>query len=184
MWTTEYIISQVCVLIAISIFLTSTFLRNRKVVLILNCFVNLFYALEYLFLKSYTGIVINVIGIARGIWFFFDAKIGNKNYISLISCCLSFLIGGILTYNSWIDILAILGSLVFTFAIWQPSLQLYRILVIVNNLLFFVFNFYNKAYISVIFECITIIVTIISIIKFHIENKNKKGKETKILEIK
>ena len=125
--------------------------------------------------------MINIIGIARGIWFFFDAKKENKNYISLISCCLSFLIGGILTYKSWIDIFAIAGSLVFTFAVWQPSLQVYRILIILNNSLFMVFNFFSKAYLSIIFEVIGITCAIINIIKFHKENKRKAELENNSL---
>jgi len=174
MWTVEYIFSQICVLIAVGIFIATTFVKSKKLIAGLNIFVNLFYAIQYLLLSRYTGVLINGIGIIRCIWFYFDTKIDKKDYISLIICLLLVIGGGIFTFSSWVDILAIVGSTVFTYGIWQSNIQVYRFLAIANNACFLIYNLFCKSYLSVIFESIVIITTTINLIKFYIQNKKIK----------
>ena len=175
MWTIEYIFSQICVIIAVALFIATTFIKNKKVIVILNVFVNTFYALQYLLLNRYTGILINGIGIIRSIWFYFDTKITKKDYISLIVCTILVIGGGIFTYSSWIDIMAIIGSSAFTYGIWQSNIQIYRILAVVNNACFLVFNLFCKSYISVATEVIVIIITTINIIRFYLQTKKSSN---------
>lgn len=171
MWTLEYILSQVCVLVAIAFFISTTYIKNRKVVIFLNCFVNIFYAIQYVLLKSYTGVLINAIGLIRCIWFYFDTKSTKRDYVSLIVCFALAIGGGIFTYKSWVDIIALVGSLALTYGLWQPNLMLYRFLAIANHICFIVYNTVHKSYIAVVFEAVVIILTAISIIKFHLESK-------------
>ena len=173
MWTIEYTFSQVCVVIAVSIFITTAYIKNRKTVVFLNCLVNILYAVQYILLSRYTGVIINVIGIIRCIWFYFNAKREKKDYISLIVCLLLVIGGGIFTFSSWVDIFAIIGSVIFTYGLWQPNLMLYRFSAIANHLCFIVYNIFCQAYIALVFECVIIILTTISIFKFYIEGKKK-----------
>lgn len=174
MWTIEYILSQICIVIAVGIFISTTFLRNRKLVIFLNCIVNSIYIIHYILLSKYIGVVINSIAIARSIWFYFDSKLPHKNYLSLIFCSLSMTLAGVLTYSNPLDIFAIIGSVISTFGLWQSNMQVYRICLIINNLCYMIFNLSIKSYLSVTFECVIIITSIINLIKFYKETKKKK----------
>ncbi|MBQ8444732.1 MAG: YgjV family protein [Clostridia bacterium] len=176
MWTAKYIFSQICVVIAVSIFISTAYIKNRKTVVFLNCLVNLLYAVQYILLSKYTGVIINAIGIIRCIWFYFNAKREKKDYISLIVCLLLVISGGIFTFSSWVDIFAIIGSVIFTYGLWQPNLMFYRFSAIANHLSFIVYNIFCQAYVALAFEGVIIILTTISIIKFYVEGKKKNNK--------
>ena len=69
-----YILSQVFVVIAMGFLGTSYFVKNKKVILILNFFCSIFFALEYFFLEAYTAAIVNLISLIRIPWFYFDEK--------------------------------------------------------------------------------------------------------------
>ena len=127
MWTLPYIFSQLCVLVAVCLYVSTFFIKSKKTVIVLTCIISLFYAIQYLLLDSATGVAINILAILRCIWFYINDQNGKTNdYLSLIVCCILFIIGGIFSYNCAFDIIPIINSLVFSYIVWQQSVKVYR----------------------------------------------------------
>ncbi|MBO7218669.1 MAG: YgjV family protein, partial [Clostridia bacterium] len=84
MWTPEYILSQISVIVATIIFALSYFTKNKKIILVLGLISILFYILEYLLLHSYIAVGVNFLSFLRTIWFYInDAKGIKQDYVSL-----------------------------------------------------------------------------------------------------
>ena len=56
--------------------------KNRVLILVFSLLNALFYGLQYLFLKEYSGAILNFIGIIRGVWFYLNDRLkANKTLI-------------------------------------------------------------------------------------------------------
>ena len=141
MWTLSYTLAQISVIIA-SIFLAITFVtNNRKLILILCIISTAFFALEYLFLGTYTAVLVNIIGIVRAVWFYIDEVRGKKNnYVSLTILLVISVVCGVLTYQGLLTIISSVAGIVYIIIVWQPSVKYYRLLAPITTVLWIIHN--------------------------------------------
>ena len=175
MWTNDlqYVISQVCVVVAM-IFLASTyFIKSKKMVLIFNIPVSVFFGIQYLLLGAYTGVIINAIGLIRCFWFYFNEKHGKKkDYISYAVINLLLLVLGIITFKTWVDIIAMLAGFLFTYSIWQSKIAVYKWFAVFVSICWIVHNSIYGSLFGIIAESILLLIEIIALFKFYfVENK-------------
>ena len=172
MWTLEYVLSQVCVVIAMVCLAISYLIKNKKLILVLTCLNAIFFALNYVFLGAYTGTIINLIALIRGVWFFINEKHGKKgDYLSLCVCTFVLIICSIFTYSQWVDILAVFASILFGYGVWQNRLKVYRWIAVINSTCFIVFNVFQQSIFGVTCEVILLICEIVGIIKLYTAKK-------------
>lgn len=183
MWSNDikYIISQVCVVIAM-LFLASTFfIKSKKWVLILNIPVSVFFAIQFCLLGAYTGVIINTIGLIRCFWFYFNDKFGKKqDLISFITINALLLIFGIITYTTWVDIIAIFAGFVFTFSVWQPDTLIYKWLSLLVSACWILYNIVYGSMFGLISENILLLVEITALIKYYFIDKKQVKNNNKI----
>ena len=187
MWTVPYTLAQVSVIIA-SIFLACTYLtNNRKAILILCIISTSFFALEYLFLETYTAVLVNIIGIVRAVWFYIDEIKGKqKNYVSLIVLMVISIICGIVTYQGLVTILSSIAGMFFIVIVWQPSIKYYRLLSTCTTVLWIVHNVIAFTLFGIITEVVMFVMKIIGIIKYYktdrfvLENNSNQSSENKV----
>lgn len=178
MWTTEYILSQVCVIIATIIFALSYFTKNKKTVLILGCVSIIFYILEYLLLGAIIVVGVNVLSLARTIWFYINDERGKKkDYPSLIISSIAFVIVSIITYAHPMDIIVLFASILFTYAVWQQNIFVYRILSIISSLCWLVYNVYCFTIMGIILEFVLLVIKTISSIEYMVTTKKNNKAE-------
>lgn len=176
MWTLQYTLSQLCVFVAACLYSSTFFIKNRNAILVLTCIISLIYSIQYFLLDSYTGVAINIVAILRCVWFYINNQRGKtKDYISLIICCVIFIISGILTYKHPMDIIAIVNVLIFSYTVWQSSVVRYRYIAPFCSLGWIAYNIYTKSILSVIFESIIFLIGIVGIIKTYRQEKSKKN---------
>lgn len=177
MWTLEYTISQICVVLALASMCLSYLTKNKIYILLLSTFSTLFFGIQYGLLGAWTGVAINSVGIVRGIWFYFNDKKGKTNdYISLIILSTALIIVGIATYQSIFSLVATLAMLLFTYTLWQSKVSVYRNMAPFISLLWITYNIYNNSIFAIISESILIVFEIIGIIKYY--KKKKKEEKT------
>lgn len=182
-WNFEFIMSQVCVFVAVLSLALSCCTKNRLLILVFALLNSVFYGLQYLFLKEYSGAVLNFIGIVRAIWFFINDKLKVKKKYTLISLivCLALLVAGeIYTFNKWYSILPLVATVLYTLAVWQTSIKLYRWAIVPIEIIGVTYNIMCHSIFGVIFESILLIVAIVSVIRFYTHGKSlpqNKGKE-------
>lgn len=171
MWTTEYILSQVCVIIATILYGLSYCTKNKKVILILNMLSIIFYVAEYSLLHSFMAAAMKLVALCRIIWFYINDRLGKKNdYTSLIVSMSVFVIMSILTYSHPMDLLSLVASLVFTYAVWQNDIFWYRALSVMTGILWVMLDIYYYTLMGIILGTVLFIVKLVSTIKFVIDN--------------
>lgn len=171
MWTTEFILSQVCVLIGMIMIAISYFIKNKKWILLLNCMASAVYCVEYLLLGAYTGAILNVIGIARCIWYYIDELNDKKqNIVSIIVVAVVSLIAGIWTARLWVDAVAILSVLLLIYALWQPNIKFYRYSSVICSICWLVYNVCIGSILAIFTESIMLVFGVVGIVNLYTHN--------------
>ena len=148
MLTWQYILSQVFVVLAM-IFMGVTFLiKNKSKILFFSSLSVLCFALEFLFLGSFTGLIVNLVSVFRGIWFFINEKKSKSNdWVSLIAISLLLIIAGCFAAKIWLDYFAIVATILYTYSIWQKNIKVYRYLAVIGSVFWIA---YNIVYLSIL----------------------------------
>ena len=175
MWTPEFIASQICVCIAAIAMASTYFFKNRILILVLGIISTFFYAMQFLLLKEYAGVVVNVIGIIRGIWYFLETKYFKKHTkTSFIVIQSLSLVMVILTFGKWYSIFPLIASVMFNYSTWQKNIKVYRWCALPAFTSGVLYSIFCKAYFGIVTESVSLVVAIISLIKLYCEEKKHK----------
>ena len=174
MWTTEYIIAQICIAIAVIFVSISYFIKNKSWILICNLMCNILYAIQYLLLDAYTGLITNAVMACAVIWFFINEKLNRKkDYVSFITAEFTMLICGIIFFSRWVDILSIGAAIMNVYKIWQPSIKIYRWLGLISSIAWIIYNIAFVAIMATIVEGVLLISKAIGVAKLYIDNSRQ-----------
>lgn len=192
MWTLPYILSQVSVCFAVLSLGLSYFTKNRVAILLLGISNSIFYGLQYLFLKQYTGAILNFIGIIRGIWFYLNNRLGVKPKQAVFSLVVSLALliaAGIVTFSAWYSIFPIFATVTYTISVWQKNLKVYRWAIIPIETCGVLYNIMCMSILGIVLESLLLIFGIASIIKLYkhketmnLTNKLKDDKKDEVIE--
>lgn len=160
--------------LAITSWLIGTQAKNKKGILFSQIVSSTFYCIQYIFLKAYTGAIIDVITIFRNILFYFEEK-KNKNMPKkfLIIFAIIIILTSIFSSNNIFCILIIIASLLYLFALWIKNLFHTRLLCIIAAICWCIYNFLVGAYINCFGNILEIILLIIAIFRYK-ENNNEE----------
>ena len=187
MFTTSYIISQIFALFAYATITTTFFMKSKIKIVVFNIINSLLFLLHYFFLGASMGMIINAIGIVRGIWYYLDEKFNSRHlYNSLIVCVVASIICSIFSFTSWIEIFALFAGLGFTYSLWQKNIGFYRWAMLVCSILWVVYNSIHHSIVATVGESCLIIIEIISLIKYYKKDKKELAEllsEHKITEL-
>ncbi|MCR5186344.1 MAG: YgjV family protein [Clostridia bacterium] len=177
-WTKEYILSQIFA-VALYLFLcTSYFLKSRKKILIFNIIAHVFQAASLLLLGGMTGMAMAIFLIFRDSFLALDEK--NRNlektnkrdnvifviFIAIIVALTFF------TYNGPSSLLSVFATLVSTFAIWQKSTRIYKLLGMPISFTWLIYNITLRSIFATILEFILLISTIVGYLKDKVASKS------------
>ena len=164
-----FILAQICGTL-ILIFEILTLLSNKKKnILKYNTLVNLFSLLQYIFLKAFSGVFAILITFIRNYIFTKYNKLKRKAPMYwLIILLFLLIISNLTAYDGLISLIPIFTVGLYTIALWQDSVDKFKLLNMFICFISAVYNFYYGAYISVATQFILIIVCASSY------SKNKK----------
>lgn len=178
METVSYIMS----LAALFLYCASYFFNNKKNYLVFQLVGNIFLSLSYLFMGAYFTMVAVVLGIARGLICYTYEKINKKVpiYIIVGLCLLTVLNYIIINFvilsgasSPW-DILYLASSCMYAVTFTIRNIKLMRYLILIPHFSAVCYNLLIKAPISSAASYgIEFVITVVAIIKFHIQEKNK-----------
>ena len=170
----EILISQVFQIIKIVIQMVAVQFKEKKHILISFLLVNLFAATGYLLLKAYTGLITCSIAIIQTlIQYIYDKKNKTVPRYFVGIYLIASVVGGLVTYKSFIDILPILSFVMYTLSIIQKDSKHVRIFTLLKLILWIPYDGFKLAIASMIGRIITVISTIIGMIRL-----DKNTKET------
>lgn len=175
-----YIISQVCVIIALVLQGITFLVYNRHRQLSLNICTNLFYCISYLLLGGYVAVVMGVIAIVRdsvqnlliigrerGI-----VQISYRMNSALLVLWIILLTGGcVLTVDGYWSVLPYFSTLIFTVAIWQSNLLFYRCAGCVANVLGVIYNIYLFNFMGIVFQTGVSLFSLVGIVAYFLHQE-------------
>lgn len=171
-WTTDYILSQVFVIVAYLVAAATFFTKDKNKILILNILSILCFISAYIFLQAKAGIIINIINIIRCIWYYLNAKLNRKkDYISLSVCLVLLITFSIIFANSWFDTFAIVAGILITYSLWQDRIVIYRWLMILCSICWIFYAIHIMSLFSIIGESCLLAVAINSVLHYYIVDK-------------
>lgn len=175
------IFAQIIGVIAILVFAIIPHQKNKNKILILQLFSSLLYAIQYFILGAFSAVVTNIIDMIKTIVFSKYVRKDKKIPITFfIIYVLAMIISGIFTVNNFISVLPILGVILYTYAIWQENLKIFRIMNVFVILIYIIYNFCVGAYTSCLGSVFQLISAIIAIINLDIKKCPRTEKNTAI----
>ena len=153
-------------------------IKDNKKILVLCIFSSLTYGMQYLFLRAFTGMIVNGVGIIRAVWFYMNNKNNKKNSIfSFITICSLFILSTIFTWDSLASILPLFSALLFTYSIWCDNVPIYKWLAMPVSISWIIYNIIVGSILGYIMEGMLLIIEIIGLIIFYKKNKVNKRPE-------
>ena len=162
----------ICIVLAISYFLD-----KKSNYIFFQLIVNILYGIQYLLLGAFSAAINNAASIIKYIVFGVNAKKCKKNpkwqliffgLLGVIMC-----LPAVNELYTWIPIIS---TVLYTYAIWQDNPIVLRIIVILLNILWIIYNTIVKAYFVILCASVEIIVAFVTIIR-TIKKRDKKSKE-------
>ena len=160
-------ISQIIGFCAFLIFIISIQQVNKKKILFLQIFSFGMYALEYLVINAYSGMIIFIINIIRSIVFYKIADKNSNNKLILMFFIVLSLLCGKMTYKYVFDILPIIASILTIFFTWQSSTKILRLGQICVCICWIIYDIFVSAYIGILTEFLIILFTIFALLRLN-----------------
>lgn len=191
MWTVEYILSQVCMALAMALVGITYFIKSNKNILVCSIVSAVFFCGHYLFLGSYIALALNAIGLIRGVWYYFANKSSRKSQtIAMLTIIIINIISGLATLQTWIDILPLMASTMYCYDVWQKNILYYRAMAVIEGVMWVAYNIYLASIVGILSQSILLVASIVGVILYTfktkreqvIESKSKQNKEININE--
>lgn len=173
-----FIVAQIFGLLVIISNVLSMQMKNKSKIIFMFILANLFSAINFVLLNSYSGAIICAFSIIQTfINKIFEKK---KQTIPMLVICsyivLSIILGAI-TFSSFIDILPIICSVLYTLTIIQNKEKNIRKISLANIILWIIYDVVCQAYTAAISDFLMTISTVVGMYRFDYKNNKKlKGK--------
>ena len=167
------ILAQVFGILALAVMFFSYQKKSKKDFLILQIFMNVFFALQYFVLNAYSALASSITSIVRSSLFYKFEKQNKKVHIGfLILFELIILLLGILTYTGIYSIIPIIIAMSYTYGTWQKKLTTTYKIGTVAAVLWIFYNFIVGAYASVFGSVIELLASIFGLIRLKNKSMN------------
>ncbi len=174
---TTFIISQVIGFFAAALLLFSFQQRTHRRIVLMQFCSGLLFALQYLLLGAYEGMVGNIVGFSRSVAFCFR---GKSKFVDSIACPIVFAvlagIGGAITYETPISLLPMAAMIISSFVMWNPKTQELRALTIPTSLMWLIYNIICGSYSGTATEILCLLSIFIGLFRFR--NKKRQANNT------
>ena len=149
----NFIIAQIISIIALIISIVIVQFKDVKHILLGEIASNLTIALSFAFLGGLSGAWICIVASIQTLIIYFANKHNvepKKKDILTISFAVVYIIGTIIVYQNWGDIVSCACSLLYIMAIIQTKPQKYRFYMSANSILWIIYDILTAAYVNII----------------------------------
>lgn len=173
-----FIIAQVFGVISIILGFVTFQMRTKRQMLFILSTTALVISIQYLLLGAYTGMALNAINILRNLAYDYRDRKEIKSPIIPIIFTLIQVIIGILTWQNWFSILALVGTSASTLCIGICNPQNLRKSVVITSVLILIYDLTSMAFGGAVYKLVSIISSSIGIVRHRKENiEIKEGME-------
>ena len=179
--TLTYILSQIFIIINYVLLMVTYQVKNRKAILIFNFGAIIATGLSYVFLSAWSGLAMVIVAVVRNIIFMIDdkkngksEKITKKDIVILFILYAISIISAIYTYEGFLSLMSVFGTMLYTYSVWQKKTSIYKILGLPVGIIWIIYNIYIFSIFGIVLEVVLLISAVIGIIR---EYKLKKENE-------
>ncbi len=145
--------------------------KEHKKVMIFRTLNEMFFAVQYFFLESYTGVAMNLIGSARNMIFARRVEKEKSTTMWQILFSIIFIVMGLITSKGLISIMVIIAKVVTTIAYSMKNTKYIRLLTLPTSICWLIYNIACNSSAGILCEAFTICSIITSIIRIDILKK-------------
>jgi len=182
-WTSAtYIASQIFVIVAYVLLASTYFVKNRAVMLVINVSSCVTMGVGFGLLRAWIGMGLIGVAICRDITSFILNKYRIRhgipsNRITRLDCALLALwVAAIttitaFTFDGWLSLSAYFAMFIFTVAIWQKNVLVYKSLGVPVGALWILYNVVVKSLFGVILESVLLVAVIVGLVMYLVKNR-------------
>ena len=179
----SFIIAQCLGLLTTLLAVVSVQFKNVRLILISQIIMNLLVAVNYALLGGLSGAWICILATLQTTITFFIDKYCSKNPERIHNILLPFftagyIIGTVIVYKDWNDIVSCVCAILFVLAILQTDSSKYRKIIILNALLWVIYDITTMAYTSILTHGLEAVSILIAMIRldglFKLKTKEEK----------
>ena len=171
---TNIIIGNVIAFVASILMVYSGVLKEKKKILYMQNIQIGLSSIGNLILGGINGAIINTLGCIKNILYYKDKlRFKEKIIITIIATILSFIFNN----SGIIGLLPLVNTIFYMWLMNENDIIKFKALIIFTALLWLIYDFSIKSYVSSIFNFMYIIANIISIIQIVKQNKEKKERK-------
>ena len=170
--TLTYVLSQIFIIINYVLLMITYQAKNRKNILIFNFGAIIATGLSYILVSAWSGFAMVLVAIIRNIIFMIDEKrngksdkITKKDIIILIVLYTISIISAIYTYEGFLSLMSVFGTMLYTYSVWQKKPNIYKVLGIPVGIVWIIYHIYIASIFGIILESLLLISAIIGIIR-------------------
>ena len=150
--------------------------KNKNQIIFLFILANLFSSINFILLNSYTGTTICFFAIIQTlINKIFEKKEQPVPKIVILLYIVISIILGLITFNSFVDILPIICSILYTITIIQDKEKNIRKITLINIILWIIYDVVCLAYTAALSDLLTAISTLIGMYRLDYKKAKKKN---------
>ena len=172
------ILATIFGLLAVCCFLICFQQKKRINIIIFNTASRVLYILQYLLLGAISGAVLDIIGIAAAVLAGFKNHPKCKKYMKVLIPLIYvvFIVSGILTYKSYVDLFPLVGVMLHTGALFLEDEKKIRLLSLTGSPCWLTYNIFSRAVGSAIGDFLSMCSICIALYRYDIRPKLKKSK--------
>lgn len=168
-----YIVSQILRFIACSFSIASDYQNDKKKLYLLNGIANFLQSISYFMIGAISGSITSIIAILRNVFIYLYK--GNKMFLYFIIFMFMLIFSSIFCIKCIYDILPIIMVFIYTGSLFLKNIFIIKLSIIIVDILNIIYDVYYGSIIGVIFTILSLLLTIISEIKYF-SNKRKDVK--------
>jgi hypothetical protein len=152
-------------------------MKTKENLLLMQVVSNIFATTQYaLTATALTGAVQNILGVIRGIVFYFFKKRDlNPNKIVLVIFEIAIILGTIFTWENIMSSLPLIGMTANLYGQWQNDMKIVRICAVISAVLWSVYAFYTGVYTAMLTEILKIVSSLIGLWRYRKSTEMQNG---------
>jgi len=178
--TLTYVLSQIFIIINYVLLMATYQVKSRKTILLFNFGAIIATGISYIFLSAWSGLAMVIVAIIRNIIFMLDEKkngrseqITRKDIVILMVLYVISIISAIYTYEGFLSLMSVFATMLYTYSVWQKKTSVYKILGIIIEIIWIIYNIYIFSIFGIIVEIFLLISAIIGIIReYKVQKEN------------
>ena len=168
-------LAQVLGLVGSLISFTSVQTGSRKKILLLQLLCCVLWIVQYSLLGAWTGVLINLLGLARGTVCAFNDRPWASSRWWLVLFLVCYGVSPLLTWDGPYCLLLGGAMMLTTVALWTHNMRLTRLLYLFNSPLVLVYNLIAQSYSSAAIEVVAFLSFLLAVWRFDIRKQPCKS---------